>query len=222
MHYDGACTSFRAGQDSIAPSGLVDTIATLLAPERLFRGGAALVVEEPSGRRPASPSPGAGRHFVGWPGSVGHRQRYRPSPSRRKTSRHGKAGSQKILPRGFEPRTTACLSAAKRAVHRGNVPLDLYKHRVINQLDDGRRSSKRAAILLSSVGHRMTASSRGALSAHERPSRLTLAHGLRMRPPVLSRYAAPAWKEAHAQSSVCDPAASSRRCLVLRRSGRLS
>ena len=130
--------------------------------------------------------------------------------------------SKKILPRGFEPRTTACLSAAKRAVHRGNVPLDLYKHRVINQLDDGRRSSKFAAILLSSVGHRMTASSRGALSAHERPSRLTLAHGLRMRPPVLSRYAAPAWKEAHARSSVCDPAASSRRCLVLRRSGRLS
>ena len=129
---------------------------------------------------------------------------------------------KKILPRGFEPRTTACLSAAKRAVHRGNVPLDLYKHRVINQLDDGRRSSKPAAILLSSVGHRMTASSRGALSAHERPSRLTLAHGLRMRPPVLSRYAAPAWKEAHARSSVCDPAASSRRCLVLRRSGRLS
>lgn len=129
---------------------------------------------------------------------------------------------KKILPRGFEPRTTACLSAAKRAVHRGNVPLDLYKHRVINQLDDGRRSSKPAAILLSSVGHRMTASSHGALSAHERPSRLTLAHGLRMRPPVLSRYAAPAWKEAHARSSVCDPAASSRRCLVLRRSGRLS
>ena len=71
---------------------------------------------------------------------------------------------KKILPRGFEPRTTACLSAAKRAVHRGNVPLDLYKHRVINQLDDGRRSSKPAAILLSSLGRRTTASSRGALT----------------------------------------------------------